>query len=79
MIKRKWADNYGMVVTDTVTFNSTTLVILFDTRAAHSLGLSKAITQIGAEPYKRPIYLYVNLPTEKRQNVILYTRITQLL
>jgi len=69
VINRKEADDSGTVMTSTLTFNSTPLVILFDFGGTHSFISSKAASQIGVESYKHLVDLYVNLPNETNDDM----------
>ena len=71
VINRKQANDLGMVVTSTPTFNLTPLVIFFDsgaTQATHSFISLKVTTQIGMESHKQFVDLYVNMPAIKMIN-----------
>ena len=65
MINKKQVDDSGTVVTGMLTFNSTPLVILFDSGATHSFISLKATSQIGMESHKQFVDLNVILPTAK--------------
>jgi len=60
----KQANDLGMVVTSTPTFNLTTLVIFFDSEATqdtHSFISLKVASQRGMESHKQFVDLYGNL------------------
>jgi len=65
VINKKQTDDSGTVVPGTLTFNSTPLIVLFDSRTTHSFISSHIASQIGVESYKHPGDLYVSVPTEK--------------
>jgi len=50
-INIKQDDNSEMVVTGMLIFNSTPLIVLFDSRATHSFISSKVVSQIGVESH----------------------------
>ena len=66
VINIKQADNSRTVVTAMLTFNSTPLVVLFDSGATHSFISSKALSEIRVESHQCVADLHVNLTIEKK-------------
>ena len=65
VINRKHANDSGTVATGALTFDSTPLVVLFDSTTTYSFISSKATSHIGLILFKCPVNLYVNFPAEK--------------
>jgi len=62
VINRKQAHKAATAVTGILTFNSVPLIVLFDSRATHSLISSNAVSQIGHQLHKNPTNLLISLP-----------------
>jgi len=65
VINKKQAHGATTVVTGTLTLNSISLTVLFDSGATHSFISSHAAAQIRGKVDTCPIYLYVTLATGK--------------
>lgn len=73
------AKDLGAVATGVLTFNLIPVVLLFDSGATHLFISSKVTIQIGLELHEHPVELSMKLPAGKPVNVVLCTRIDQLL
>ena len=63
VINKKQAEDSGIVVNGTLTFNSTSFVVLFNSKATHSFISSKSASRIEMESHKHPIDLDIGMPT----------------